>query len=131
MELSDMEVPYKYTLKFEPAETQSHAGFKQSYSFFKQVIFRFLLGQWLNGLNFLGWRIFSRENKPFKRFFFQGPGRLSEGSMFIFQGCTASKPSTQRWRLDDETVTDVEAEKAAEAGEGVACIKNWIGNIYT
>ena len=26
----------------------------------------------LNGLNFLGWRIFSRENKPFK-LFFQGP----------------------------------------------------------
>ena len=34
-----------------------------------------LLGQWLNGLNFLGWRIwrmFSRENKPFKRLFFSG-----------------------------------------------------------
>ena len=25
-------------------------------------------GQWLNGLNFWGWRIFSRENKPFKLF---------------------------------------------------------------
>ena len=32
-----------------------------------------LLGQWLNGLNFLGLHnIFSRENKPFK-LFFQGP----------------------------------------------------------
>ena len=27
------------------------------------------LSQWLNGLNFLGWRIFSRENKPFQLFF--------------------------------------------------------------
>ena len=27
---------------------------------------------WLNGLNFLGLRIFSRENKPFKLLFFQG-----------------------------------------------------------
>ncbi len=29
----------------------------------------FLLGQWLNLKNFWGWRIFSRENKPFKLFF--------------------------------------------------------------
>ena len=29
----------------------------------------YLLGQWLNGLNFLGWRIFSRENKPSKLLF--------------------------------------------------------------
>ncbi len=33
----------------------------------------------LNGLNFLGWRIFSRENKPFK-LFFQGP--LAEWGKF-------------------------------------------------
>ena len=28
----------------------------------------FLLGQWLNGLNFGGLHIFSRENRPFKLF---------------------------------------------------------------
>ena len=28
-----------------------------------------LLGEWLNGLNFLGLGIFSRENMPFKLFF--------------------------------------------------------------
>ena len=41
-------------------------------SFDRMVTLPDLLGQWLNGLNFLGWRIFSRENKPFK-LFFQGP----------------------------------------------------------
>ena len=42
-------------------------------------------------LYFLGDYILSRENKPFKLFFFQGPGRLSEQG-FLQIGLGTSKP---------------------------------------
>ena len=67
---------------------------------------------------YAGWKMSFLFKQVIFRFHVNFPGVYSINYQCLPRPLTSS---TKRWRLDDETVTDVEAgEKAAEAGEGVA-----------